>query len=148
MQGKWIVMKDVMKNQKELVLESKTHEVIDNIKAQGGKSDAADKLINYYLVNTARMDYKLYKSIDAGIMVSGAIESTHRTVIQKRMKQSGQRWTIKGAQNMLNLRVLQMKGQWGKVAQLIRNAAQPAATIFKCTSNDPFIFSPLFLFKF
>ena len=95
----------------------------ENIRTLGGKSDAADKLINYYLVNASRMNYKLYKSIGAGIIGSGAIESAHRTVVQKRMKQSGQRWTKKGAQNMLNLRVLQMNGQWGKVEQLIRNAA-------------------------
>lgn len=117
LKNKWV------ENQKELLLESKTYEVIDNIRTLGGKSDAADKLINYYLVNASRMNYKLYKSIGAGIIGSGAIESAHRTVVQKRMKQSGQRWTKKGAQNMLNLRVLQMNGQWGKVEQLIRNAA-------------------------
>ena len=117
LKNKWV------ENQKELLLESKTYEVIENIRTLGGKSDAADKLINYYLVNASRMNYKLYKSIGAGIIGSGAIESAHRTVVQKRMKQSGQRWTKKGAQNMLNLRVLQMNGQWGKVEQLIRNAA-------------------------
>jgi hypothetical protein len=69
------------------------------------------------------MDYKTYKKIGAGIIGSGAIESAHRTVVQKRMKQSGQRWTNAGAQNMLNLRVLQMNGQWSKVVTMIKNAA-------------------------
>ncbi|MEO8764779.1 MAG: hypothetical protein ABI416_10850 [Ginsengibacter sp.] len=36
-----------------------------------------------------------------GIIGSGAIESAHRTVIQKRMKLSGQRWSKCGAQNIL-----------------------------------------------
>jgi hypothetical protein len=69
------------------------------------------------------MDYQCYKNIGAGIIGSGAIESAHRTVVQKRMKQSGQRWTNRGAQNMLNLRVLSMNKQWGKVVQLIKEAA-------------------------
>ena len=37
--------------------------------------------------------------------------------------QSGQRWSNKGAQNMLNLRVLTMNEQWYKVVQLIKRAA-------------------------
>ena len=58
-----------------------------------------------------------------GLIGSGAIESAHRTVVQKRMKQSGQRWSNKGAQNMLNLRVLTMNEKWYKVVQLIKRAA-------------------------
>lgn len=63
------------------------------------------------------------KNIGVGLIGSGAIESAHRTVVQKRMKQSGQRWSNKGAQNMLNLRVLKMNDQWEKVIQLIKKAA-------------------------
>ena len=69
------------------------------------------------------MDYQRDKNIGAGIIGSGAIESAHRTVVQKRMKQSGQRWSNKGAQNMLNLRVLSMNQQWDKVVALIKKAA-------------------------
>lgn len=69
------------------------------------------------------MDYKRYKNVGAGLIGSGTIESAHRTVVQKRMKQSGQRWSNKGAQNMLNLRVLSMNKQWDKVVDMIKNAA-------------------------
>ena len=55
----------------------------------------------------------------AGLIGSGAIESAHRTVIQKRMKRSAQRWTKKKAQNMLALRCTRMSGEWNKVVQLI-----------------------------
>ncbi|MEO7767787.1 MAG: UPF0236 family protein [Ferruginibacter sp.] len=109
--------------QKELLLQSKVTKVIANIKRKNNKSAAAQLLINYYTTNAYRMDYQKYKNIGAGIIGSGAIESAHRTVVQKRMKQSGQRWTNKGAQNMLNLRVLTMNEQWYKVVQLIKNAA-------------------------
>lgn len=109
--------------QKELLLEGKVMKVVANIKRRDSQSKEALALINYYTNNAYRMDYKNYKAIGAGIIGSGAIESAHRTVVQKRMKQSGQRWSINGAQNMLNLRVLSMNGQWEKVVQLIKNAA-------------------------
>jgi len=109
--------------QKGLLLQSKTAEVIANIKQRDCKSKEAMSLINYYTSNTERMDYNAYKGIGAGLIGSGAIESAHRTLVQKRMKQSGQRWSNKGAQNMLNLRVLTMNGQWDKVVQLIKKAA-------------------------
>jgi hypothetical protein len=98
-------------------------EVIAHIKQQGCESKDALALINYYTSNAYRMDYQAYKNIGAGIIGSGAIESAHRTVVQKRMKQSGQRWSNQGAQNMLNLRVLNMNQQWDKVVQLIKRAA-------------------------
>lgn len=114
---KWVTV------QKELLLDSKVSEVIANINKQDKESEEAVSLINYYTANAYRMNYKAYRKIGAGIIGSGAIESAHRTLVQKRMKQSGQRWTNTGAQNMLNLRVLQMNGQWGKVVSLIKNAA-------------------------
>jgi hypothetical protein len=109
--------------QKELLLQSKVMEVIANIEKQSCNSKEARSLIKYYTSNAERMDYKAYKNIGAGLIGSGAIESAHRTVVQKRMKQSGQRWSNKGAQNMLNLRVITMNGQWNKIVQLIKNAA-------------------------
>jgi hypothetical protein len=109
--------------QKELLLESKATKVIANIKKLDSENKEALSLINYYSNNIERMDYKAYKNIGVGLIGSGAIESAHRTVVQKRMKQSGQRWSNKGAQNMLNLRVLRMNEQWGKVVQLIKKAA-------------------------
>ncbi len=114
--------------QKELLLESKVTTVIKNIKRQNKESKEGLLLINYYTNNAYRMNYKWYKNVVAGLIGSGAIDpiaigSAHRTVVQKRMKQSGQRWSNKGAQNMLNLRVLSMNKQWDKVVALIKNAA-------------------------
>ncbi len=107
--------------QKELLLESKTIEVIANIKKMAGNArTAAQKLIGYYESNLKRMDYKKYQQIGCGLIGSGAIESAHRTVIQKRMKQSGQRWSQKGAQHMLNLRVVRKNQQWGKIVELTK----------------------------
>ncbi len=112
MEQKWTTQ------QKELLLESQVLEVIKNIKALAGKNKEAEKLIAYYQANKDRMDYQQYKQMGCGIIGSGAIESAHRTVIQKRMKLSGQRWSKQGAQNMLNLRVMNKNQQWSKIIEM------------------------------
>ncbi len=113
-------LKKWTEEQKELLLQSKAKEVIANIENNFKNSKDADSLVNYYSSNINRMDYSYYKTIGAGIIGSGAIESAHRTVVQKRMKQSGQRWTYDGAQNMLNLRVIKMNAQWDKIIKMLK----------------------------
>ena len=105
--------------QQALLLSSQLEQVMDNIEKLAPKSEAANKILEYYRANQDRMDYKSYKQMGIGIIGSGAIESAHRTVIQKRMKLSGQRWTKQGAQHMLNLRVVHMNGQWDKVIKMV-----------------------------
>ena len=83
------------------------------------------KLFNYLYNNKKRINYGLYKK-EGLLYGSGAIEAANRTVIQKRMKLSGQRWTLKGAQQMLNLRVCFKSGQNQKLRSLMldyRNVA-------------------------
>jgi len=107
-----------VEQQQELLLESHSEQVISNVNAltaPKGKQSIKAKLLAYLNANLSRMDYKRYQSIGCGIIGSGAIESAHRTVVQKRMKLSGQRWSKKGAQHMLNLRVIYMNQQWDKV---------------------------------
>ena len=58
---------------------------------------------------------------------SGPIESAHRFVLQKRMKQSGQKWTKKGGQAVANLRVVYLNNQWDRVINLIKRAQKNAA---------------------
>ena len=61
------------------------------------KTEAQQKIVTYYKNNKHRMLYKTYR--DRGLLIgSGPIESAHRFVLQKRMKQSGQKWTKKGGQ--------------------------------------------------
>jgi len=114
------------KKQSDLLLDSRVSTVIRNIEKLSDSNDARN-LIEYYKTNKSRMDYKKYKQIGAGIIGSGAIESAHRTVVQKRMKLSGQRWGKKGAQNMLNLRVTSMNEKWDKVIALTKTNFKLAA---------------------
>jgi len=77
------------------------------------------KILDYFKGNVYRMDYPIYRQ--KGLCIgSGAIEAAHRTVVQKRMKLSGQRWTENRVQNMLNLRTAKMSGFWDNVTDIIR----------------------------
>jgi len=95
-----------IESQKELLYDSKIEQVIANITQLLTKKatvkNAKKNLLQYYQSNKERMDYKKYRSMGAGLIGSGAIESAHRTVIQKRMKLSGQRWTKKRAQKYVD----------------------------------------------
>jgi hypothetical protein len=113
--------------QKGLLLQSEVFHVIENIQQLAADNKEAMQLIAYYECNKERMDYKKYKQMGCGIIGSGAIESAHRTVVQKRMKQSGQRWSIKGAQHMLHLRVIKSNEQWCKIIQLAKYGFNNAA---------------------
>jgi len=96
---------------------------IDNIPRKTSKQKEEYKqLLTYINNNRSKMDYPSYlrKNLLIG---SGAIESAHRTVLQKRMKQSGQRWSKKGLTNMIKLRTASMSGYWHEIQALIREAA-------------------------
>jgi hypothetical protein len=68
------------------------------------------------------MLYGTYESL--GYLIgSGAIESAHRNVFDKRLKLWGQGWTKKGLQQVANLSVGYKNQQWNKVEKLIKNAA-------------------------
>lgn len=111
---------DWCNKQKELLLDYQVKIVMKNInKTNAGEKDK-EKLLKYYDNNLTRMNYKLYKNMGCGIIGSGAIESAHRTVIQKRMKLSGQHWTRKGVHNMLRLRIVSMNKQWHKVIEILK----------------------------
>lgn len=81
-----------------------------------------DSLKSYYWRNQERMAYDLYRS--RGLRIgSGPMESAHRTVLQVRMKRSGQHWSTQGAKNMINLRVAYNNDQWQWAMQPLRLAA-------------------------
>lgn len=62
-------------------------------------------LADYYEANKTRMDYKLF--LERGWPIgSGAIESAHVMVLQKRLKMPGMRWNAVNLQRMATLRAL------------------------------------------
>lgn len=85
-----------------------------------GMGEQAETLQNYLENNRWRMDYKEY--LRQGLFIgSGAMESANKTLVQERMKRSGQRWSDGGAQNMLNLRVLVKSDKWVTVLKYVKN---------------------------
>jgi len=108
-----------VQKQKEMLLKSQVKKVLHNIRRlKTTHKEAFEKIIQYFESNIERMDYSRYLKLGCGIIGSGAIESAHRTVIQHRMKQAGQRWTTTGAQRMLNLRVIKENGQWARIIDM------------------------------
>lgn len=83
---------------------------------------AKQKAIDYYVEHDDRMHYKTYR--EHGLMIgSGPIEAAHRSVIQQRMKLSGQKWSVHGAQAIANLRCYKHSGAWDKIKTIIAAAA-------------------------
>lgn len=112
--------------QKDKLWTNEVIAVINTLELLIPKNDFAKKaledLLRYYEANQQRMQYKTYR--DNGLLVgSGPIESAHRNVLQQRLKLSGQRWSVDGAQAIANLRAFNKSNQWTQVATLIKNAA-------------------------
>ena len=118
--------KEWMEKQTHLLEEGEVQKVISLLKESHGSSKEVEKaradVVRYYENNQSRMHYKHY--LQQGYLIgSGAIESAHRNVVQQRLKLSGQRWSIKGAQQILNLRACKKSNQSNLVTQLIKSAA-------------------------
>jgi len=70
-------------------------------------------LRTYIENNKEKIDYPGYKA--KGFFVgSGAIESANKIIVQRRLKQVGMRWGVKGAQSILTLRAKEESGLWEK----------------------------------
>ncbi len=70
-----------------------------------------DRLLHYFEENRSRLGYSeaLKRNLPIG---SGVVESAGRHIVQQRLKQSGMRLSIPGAQAILNLRTRHRNGQF------------------------------------
>lgn len=67
--------------------------------------------IDYFRTNRERMRYGNFRK--AGLFIgSGVVEAGCKTVIGKRLKQSGMWWTVRGANSILWLRCCLLSGRW------------------------------------
>ena len=80
-------------------------------KLRGNRLKKLRQICNYLEKNRDRMRYDEYLSAGYPI-ASGIIEGACRYVIKDRMERAGMRWTIEGAQAMLDLRSTYINGQW------------------------------------
>lgn len=96
---KWVktIMHDIENGKKEKAIRKLEKE--DYSKLPIG----VPNVLGYLKNNIDKIDYKEYE--EQGYFVgSGAIESGNKVVLQRRCKQAGMRWSVKGAQYMLTLR--------------------------------------------
>jgi hypothetical protein len=131
--GLWAVLvfkeesqrKDWLALCEKLLLNNEAAEVelmIKSIDCQADRKKKQDQLLTYLQNNKDRINYKDY--LEQGLFIgSGAMESANREVVQKRMKLSGQRWTLEGAQQVANLRVTFKNRHWDILIDQIKIAA-------------------------
>jgi hypothetical protein len=80
-----------------------------NLKGKALK--AVTTTCNYFKKNAQRMRY--HKYLQAGYPIAtGVIEGACRHVIKDRMEQGGMRWTLAGAEAMLNVRSVCASSEW------------------------------------
>ena len=67
--------------------------------------------IDFFLTNKDRMRYAEFRR--QGLFVgSGVVEAGCKTIMGLRLKQSGMRWTVAGANAIIALRCCQLSGRW------------------------------------
>jgi hypothetical protein len=99
---------------------------------------ALDGVIGYYRSNEARMRYAEFR--ERGLPIgSGIVESAHKHVLQSRMKQAGQRWSLKRARRMARLRAVYRTAGARRFHRAIREALcpPPPATDLRLLPNGP-----------
>ena len=73
--------------------------------------EAVRKAQGYFATNAERMRYAQFRR--QGLFVgSGVVEAACKTIIGLRLKQSGMRWTVRGANAIIALRYCDLSGRW------------------------------------
>jgi hypothetical protein len=97
----------------ELFKKSEYDAAVELIKKSTKKryKDDLDKLLNYLDNNRDNVDYALYLS--KGFFIgSGAIESSNKTVVQRRLKYGAMRWSPASAQAVVTLVAKARSDRW------------------------------------
>ena len=113
-------------------LEDLDYGYIDGIEAavrryplEGVKKDEVDRELGYFLANAPRMRYRWFRS--RGLFVgSGVVESGCKAVIGQRLKLSGMRWTVAGADAIATLRCQQASRPEDRIWPARHNQTIPA----------------------
>jgi hypothetical protein len=89
--------------------------IIDNGKLllpqRDGNKKSVEQEIGYFEENIERMRYAEFKK--RGFFIgSGVIEAGCKTIIGKRLKQSGMRWSLRGANAIIALRCCELSGRF------------------------------------
>jgi hypothetical protein len=83
---------------------------------RGQSRKEMETVCGYFQAHLNRMNYDEY--LAAGYPIAtGVIEGACRHLVKDRLERSGMRWTLDGAQAMLNLRALHQSGYWNDFHQ-------------------------------
>jgi hypothetical protein len=94
----------------EGVVEKILKEAQKRLPRSGNRRKAAQKEMRFFRKNASRMRYGEYRA--QGLFVgSGVVEAGCKTVIGKRLKQSGMEWTVRGANAIIALRCCHLSGR-------------------------------------
>lgn len=111
-----------------LLIEGQVETVLEQLMECMGLSDtqglaALNDLVRYYRNNRLRMNYPLY--LHEGLPIgNGVAESSHRHVLQVRMKRAGQRWSLPRGRRMARLRAAYRTAGPHRLHRAIRIAAE------------------------
>ena len=98
-----------------LLDEGRMDKIIERVErilpARGERRKQAIKEIAYFRGNASRMRYGEFRR--QGLFVgSGVVEAGCKTIISKRLKQSGMQWTVRGANSIIALRSAYLSRRW------------------------------------
>jgi hypothetical protein len=109
--------KDWAKKRVKHLLKGKVELVIDSLcELASPNMDVTEEIgdnITYFTNNKERMRYNEYRKRGYHIG-SGTVESACKHVVGQRLKQAGMRWSIQGADAILQLRILWKNGEWNR----------------------------------
>ena len=78
---------------------------------KGAHRKTVQSIITYFHNNRTRMRYDAY--LAAGYPIgSGVADGAYRHLVKDRMERAGMRWTVEGAQAILDLRSTYLNGDW------------------------------------
>ena len=111
---------DWLAQQQQHLLAGRSAHVEAAVRALAALPEAArNTLLGYLTTNRLRLRYDLFRA--RGLMIgSGPIEAAHRTVLQQRMKRSGQRWDTTGGDHLIRLRQVVCNHQFPAIVELLR----------------------------
>jgi len=114
------------------ILDGKIEQIIGELQQNRDKTNLSksaqellDKTITYFTNHQHKMDYKTY--LEKGLPVSTAlVESSCGHLVKDRMERSGMRWSLQGAQNMMDIRAAKKNGDWSQFMAYVKvqNQAQ------------------------
>jgi hypothetical protein len=92
-------------------IEEIAKEAQQNMPDDPEKNEEVEKEIAYLIKNKERMRYDKFRA--QGLFVgSGVVEAGCKTVIGKRLKQSGMEWSVRGANAIISLRCIFVSGRF------------------------------------